>query len=422
MKRRLLATTAALLLISGAAVGSATANAPTNARARADADAAVVAPAGRAAQAGPASVQVPDGVTAGAAVFDRQTGTFTEQLNTSLRFRSASVVKLLLALDFLWNRGPDYTVPAADRARLEPMLRSSWDDAANHYWSQNGGPAIITRMAGRLALKDTVGPPAGYDGYWGYASLSARDTVTVYRYLLDSAPAAVRDFVMGNLRQSTRCASDDFDQHFGIAGAFEKPWAVKQGWAGSSYEEGTCGPPGTAAAPRTADAATASTAQAQASQDHAAQEQLQALAPVAAGVDLTRPALHSTGTVGAGDRFVVAVFTLHPVGTSYGKAFTDIGRLTRSLDVPGAARPAGWWYGTWSSHVNVRRDPSTRNAPITQLPAGAEVLVGCQARGEEVQVPPYTNDWWAYLPQYGGWVSNIFISSPDNRLPDVKDC
>lgn len=37
-------------------------------------------------------------------------------------------------------------------------------------------------------------------------------------------------------------------------------------------------------------------------------------------------------------------------------------------------------------------------------------------------MPPYTNDWWAYLPQYGGWVSNIFISSPGNRLPDVKDC
>lgn len=118
MKRRLLATataTAAALLISGAAAGSATANAPANARARADADATVVALAGTAAQVGPASVQVPDGVTAGAAVFDRQTGTFTEQLNTSLRFRSASVVKLLLALDFLWNRGPDYTVPAADR-------------------------------------------------------------------------------------------------------------------------------------------------------------------------------------------------------------------------------------------------------------------------------------------------------------------
>ncbi|MFG3513219.1 hypothetical protein [Streptomyces bobili] len=382
MKLRLLAA-AALLLIGGAA-GPAAADTP----------------AGQPVQPRAAAVEVPAGVSAGVAVFDRQTGTFTEQLNSSTGFRSASVVKLLLALDYLWNRGPDYTVPSADRAWLEPMLRSSSDDAANNYWSDNGGTAIITRMVSRLGLKDTAPPPTGYEGYWGYTALSARDTVTIYRYLLDSAPGPMRDFVMGNLRQSTRCASDRFDQHFGVAGAFERPWAVKQGWAGSSYEKGTCGPPRAATATGTASPAPAA----------------------AAGVDLTRPALHSTGTVGAGDRSIVAVFTLHPVGTSYGKAYTDIGRLTRSLNVPGAARPAGWWYGTWSDHVNVRPNPDTGTSPITQLPAGVQVLVGCQARGEEVSVPPYTNEWWAYLPQYNGWISNIYINSPDNKMPDVKDC
>jgi hypothetical protein len=383
VRRRLLAAGAALLLIGGAA-GSAAADAP----------------AGQPARPATASAEVPAGVSAGVAVFDRQTGTFTEQLNTSTRFRSASVVKLLLALDYLWNRGPDHTVPAADRAWLEPMLRASDDDAASAYWSDHGGTAIITRMVGRLGLKDTAPPPTGYEGYWGYTALSARDTVTIYRYLLDSAPGPVRDFVMGNLRQSTRCASDGFDQHFGIAGAFDKPWAVKQGWSGSSYEKGTCG--------RTrATAATATVTRA---------------GSAAADVDLTRPALHSTGTVGAGDRSIVAVFTLHPVGTSYGKAYTDIGRLTRSLNVPGATRPAGWWYGTWSDHVNVRPGPGTGNSSTTQLPAGVEVLVGCQARGEVVNVPPYTNEWWAYLPQYNGWISNIYINSPDNKMPDVKDC
>jgi D-alanyl-D-alanine carboxypeptidase len=58
-----------------------------------------------------AAVQIPPGVTADVAVFDRQTGTFTEQVNESARFRSASVVKLLLTLDFLWDRGPDCTIP-----------------------------------------------------------------------------------------------------------------------------------------------------------------------------------------------------------------------------------------------------------------------------------------------------------------------
>ncbi|MFF8015303.1 hypothetical protein [Streptomyces sp. NPDC007929] len=349
-----------------------------------------------------AAAQIPPGVTAGVAVYDRESGTFTEQVDASARFRSASVVKLLLALDFLWDRGPDYTIPAADRARLEPMLRGSDDDAADYYWSTYGGSAIIERMTGRteVGLRDTAPPPAGYPGFWGYTAVSARDTVAVYRYILEKAPAPVRDFIMDNLRRSTRCsASDHFDQHFGTAGAFDKPWAVKQGWSGS-YAKGTCGP-------RTASS----------------QAKSAAPAPrAAAAVDLTRPALHSTGTVGANDRSIVAVLTLHPVGTSYGKAYTDIGRLTRSLNVPGAKRPAGTWFGTWGELVNVRRGPGTDGDRMTQLPAGVEVLVGCQVRGEVVSVPPYTNEWWAYLPQYGGYISNIYVSSPDNRLPDVPEC
>ncbi|MFI8836290.1 hypothetical protein ACIGPN_35720 [Streptomyces afghaniensis] len=84
------------------------------------------------------AARIPDGVTAGVAVFDRRTGTFTEQVDESARFRSASVVKLLLALDFLWDRGPAYTIPEADRALLEPMLRSSDADAADHYWGEAG--------------------------------------------------------------------------------------------------------------------------------------------------------------------------------------------------------------------------------------------------------------------------------------------
>ncbi|MFF5677219.1 hypothetical protein [Streptomyces althioticus] len=142
-------------------------------------------------------------------MFDRQTGTFTEQLNASATFRSASVVKLLLALDFLWNRSPA-GIPDADRARLDAMLRSSQDSAANHYWSTYGGPAIADRMITRLGLVDTAPPPAGYEGYWGYTAISARDTVKIYRHILETAPGDVRDFIMQRLRQSTRCASDSF--------------------------------------------------------------------------------------------------------------------------------------------------------------------------------------------------------------------
>ncbi|WP_260333400.1 hypothetical protein [Streptomyces beigongshangae] len=355
-----------------------------------------------------AQAGVPAGVTAGVAVFDRQTGTFTEQVNSSEQFRSASVVKLLITLDLLWNRTPA-GLTAADRARVDAMLRASDDTAASHFWSTQGAGAIIDRMVPRLGLTDTARPPSTHPGYWGYTALSARDTVKIYRYLLDSAPAAVRDYVLGNLRQSTRCASDGYDQHFGIAGSFDRPWAVKQGWSG--FSSGGCtATAGTAA--RNADGADADGADASGARAAAGAE----------AVDLARPALHTTGVVGAGDRSVVAVLTLHPAGTSYGKAYTDLGRLTRSLNVPGAPRPAGTWVGTWGSGIRVRAEATTGATALTTLPAGAEVLVKCQKRGQQVSVPPYVNDWWAYLPQYGGYMSNIYLSSPDNQVPGVPVC
>ncbi|MFC9819850.1 hypothetical protein ACFWG6_21985 [Streptomyces erythrochromogenes] len=359
----------------------------------------------------PAAVQadVPAGVTAGVAVFDRQTGTFTEQLNTAAQFRSASVVKLLIALDVLWNRSPD-ALPAADRGRIDTMLRGSDDTAASTFWSNNGSGAIVDRMVTRLGLTDTARPPSTHPGYWGYTALSARDTVKIYRHLLDSAPAATRDYLLGDLRQSTRCATDGYDQHFGIAGSFNRPWAVKQGWSG--FSSGGCTAP-TATAAKAAGAA------------ESAGEPAGTDARTPAGadaVDLSRPALHTTGVVGAGDRSIVAVFTLHPGGTPYGKAYTDIGRLTRSLDVPGASRPAGTWVGTWGSGVRVRTQATTASGAITTLPAGVEVLVGCQKRGQQVSQPPYVNDWWAQLPQYGGYMTNIYLSVPENQVPGVPVC
>jgi hypothetical protein len=343
------------------------------------------------------AVTVPPGVTAGVAVFDRQTGTFTEQLNADAQFRSASVVKLLIALDSMWTQG----VPA-DHTQLDEMLRSSDDDVASSLWVRDGGSAIVTRMVTRLGLTDTAPPPAGYSGTWGYTALSAADTVKIYRYVLESAPAPVRDLVMGDLRQSTRCGADGFDQRFGIPTVFAQPWAVKQGWSGfgASSDCSNTAAPAAPAAP--ADSA------------------VNTVAP--ASVDIDQVALHTTGTVGAGDRTIVAVFTLQPRGTSFGAAYTNLDRLVRTLNVPGGTPRPGTWFGTWGSGVHVRAGTSTGAAVLTNLPPGVETLVSCQKQGGTVSVPPYTNDWWAYLPQYGGYMSNIYLSSPDNKLPGVPLC
>jgi beta-lactamase family protein len=336
-----------------------------------------------------------DGVTVGYAVFDRTTGSFTAQSNATTRFRSASIVKLLIALDYLWDRGTPDAIPAADRRALDAMLRSSDDNAASDLWDRGGSASIVNRMVARLGLQNTAAPPAPHDGYWGYTATSPADTVRVYRHVLDGT-AAIRDYVMGQLRQSTRCASDQFDQSFGIRSAYAAPWAVKQGWSGFGSRGDCDGNP--------ADPATS--------------------APgfEIPGLDLIRPALHTTGTAGPGDRSIVAVFSLHPVGTSFGAASTTLTAATRALPVAGATPVDGTWFGTWGSRVKVRAAPTTQSRVVGTLPAGIAVAVRCQQAGEVVDAEGYRNEWWAYLPERGGYLTNIYMSSPDNKLPGVPDC
>ena len=243
-------------------------------------------------------------LAAGVAVFDRQTGQFVHQQDADQRFRSASVVKLLIALDFFARRGPEYDVPPDDGKRLEVMLRSSDDDAASYYWDELGGAAIVERMVARLGLNDTAGPPATHPGFWGYVAISAADTVRIYRYILDRAPQPVRAYVMDLLHTPTRYGTDGFDQFFGIPSVFDPDFSIKQGWSGfhgsSGYQSDRAKPEST--------------------------------------LDLVSDALHTTGTVGVDDRSIVAVFTLHPSGTPYEQAYAVVTQLTAGLTVPGGVR------------------------------------------------------------------------------------
>jgi hypothetical protein len=269
-----------------------------------------------------ASVAVPAGVTAGIVIFDRPAGTFVTSQKGNWRFRSASLVKLLIALDYFWNKGPSYAVPAADRPKLDVMLRSSDDSAATGLWKANGQREIVTRMVQRLGLQDTAPPPASQPGYWGYTAVSAGDLVRVYQYILGKAPAPVREYIMGNLHAATKCGTDRYDQSFGIPSAFRKPWSAKQGWSGFGDTPAT---PCTAAAalPREAGGPGGFV-------DVAAPNQ----------PDMSGEVLHTTGTVGENDRYIVAVLSVHPNGTQFAKAAAALTKLTRSLPLPAAVKAA----------------------------------------------------------------------------------
>lgn len=320
----------------------------------------VIAATSPASAAAPRKPHVPAGVTAGYVVFDRQAAKVTEYRNAHRRFRSASVVKILIAIDYLESRK---SVPSRDLALLKVMLRVSDDGAATSFWTRGGQGRIVQRMARKLRLTDTVPPPADKPGFWGYTSLSAMDVVTTYRYLLDRADPRVRDLILGHLRRSGQCGSDGFDQHFGIPRAVRGPWAVKQGWSGyGSTPPVRCRPttsPATSSAPATRSTAFATSVPAPVSVPASVSLLASSARPASGGdvplsaqvapaaqvvpaqagpvPDLGRPVLHTTGLVGPKERWIVVLLTAHPAGTTWQRSTAQTTKLAREVHLSGTS-------------------------------------------------------------------------------------
>jgi len=204
-----------------------------------------------------AAASVEPGTTLGAVVYDRTTGKYTVAYNADRGFRSASLVKLLIAIDLL-ERGAG----SADRQRIARMLTMSDDGLASMFWVRAGGPALVTRTSAELGLTGVRPPEVA--GQWGEVVVTPRDIVTIYRYVL-GLPPADRDLIVDSLGQAPRVAADGFDQYFGIPDGLDAQWAVKQGWGNN---------------------------------------------------DRTM-VLHTTGLVGPGFRYVVVLLTEHPLGSGW---------------------------------------------------------------------------------------------------------
>src|SRR5687767_119265 len=93
----------------------------------------------------PAPVPAPT-PSASYAVYDRLTHRLTGK-DVHKPIRSASLVKILIAIEQLETRGDD--------PRIEPMLRVSDDYSASELWVENGWEQVVVRTAERLGLQDT---------------------------------------------------------------------------------------------------------------------------------------------------------------------------------------------------------------------------------------------------------------------------
>lgn len=105
---------------------------------------------------------------------------------------------------------------------------------------------------------------------------------------------------------------------------------------------------------------------------------------------------------------------------SYNQSFITSGNCGGTPPEP----PAGKAFQTWGSGVNVRADATTASAVVGSLPSPTTIYVVCQKQGQSVTVDGYTSTWWSKLssPVKDGFVSNVFVSDPNAKLPGVPDC
>ena len=162
---------------------------------------------------------------------DRQTGRVISG-GDGAAFPLASVAKLFIADDLLMQTVQQRTkLSPDDRRGLDAMLRSSDDFAANTFWARGGGNAIVSRVVARYGLTSTTPP---YDGNWWTTMSTVGDLVRYYDKLLDGSgglPRQQAETILADLSASTPLGIDGYPQRFGIPdGLFGEPVAVKQGW------------------------------------------------------------------------------------------------------------------------------------------------------------------------------------------------
>ncbi|GAB3563219.1 hypothetical protein GCM10027445_05260 [Amycolatopsis endophytica] len=225
-------------------------------------------------RSGPGPVAAESSATS-VVVFDRTTGKTLRADEPDARFRSASLVKLLIAIDLV-QRG--HVTPQHPSARVTRMLAYSDDTIADALWTSGGATGIVRRTVSSLNLSDTE-PPVD-PGRWGDTLLSASDVVKIYRAVL-ALPASQRDLILDPLRDAPETAADGTNQHFGIPSALPgRSWAIKQGWAAGR-----------------------------------------------GGVDA-----HTSGLVGPDDRYVVVVLSHRPSGTKPESAEQEVTQKTAEVE------------------------------------------------------------------------------------------
>ncbi|MCX6464695.1 MAG: hypothetical protein NTW05_14065, partial [Pseudonocardiales bacterium] len=176
----------------------------------------------------------PVGTEPGVAVLDRQTGELAVGARGDEPFYTASLSKLLVAVEVLYqHRADGISVDESDLDLIRRALGPSDDQAMNALWVRFDGPGAVVRVAARLGLTSAAPPPD--PSQWGDVAISPRDTARLLDHVLGSLPQPDRDVLIGALAQAPPIATDGFDQAYGllapqVSGEVNGSLIAKQGW------------------------------------------------------------------------------------------------------------------------------------------------------------------------------------------------
>lgn len=131
--------------------------------------------------------------------------------------------------------------------------------------------------------------------------------------------------------------------------------------------------------------------------------------------DSSGPHLHYQQWMDGPGNTVRSHFNGVPVNVWIGQSQTLTSRNCGQAPGPGGL-------STWGSGVRIRKDATTKSDVVATLAGPTPIEVECQKVGEKITAEGHTNDAWAYLPKYPGFVSNIFVDVPEAWLPGIREC
>jgi len=170
------------------------------------------------------------GISLGMAVLDVNTGELAVGRGGEQEFMSASLSKLIVAVDVLdRHRAEGRRLDPADLDLVNRALSGSDDNAMNALWGKHDGAGAIGRVASRLGLTAYLPPDSAET--WGDTVVTATDLVAIYRHVLRDMAPQDRAVIVGALATASGLAADGFGQRYGLLheGASQQHYA-KQAW------------------------------------------------------------------------------------------------------------------------------------------------------------------------------------------------